>query len=138
MRIIVVDDHAIVREGLRALLRAEPGLRVVGEAADGEKALAVAAKADPDLALVDIGMPGMGGVETARRLRRAHPGIRVIMVSINDDLGHVVDSFDAGACGYVVKDNVCEELSQAIEAARAGRRYCSPALRAALASRAPR
>ncbi len=124
----------MVREGLRSLLHGRPRLRVVGEASNGEQALALAPKLSPDVVLLDISMPGMNGIEVARRLRRQKISARVIMISINDDAEHVTDSFRAGACGYIVKDAAPEEICDAVEAVHAGGVYCSETVAARVGS----
>ena len=125
VKILLVDDHAIVREGLRALLESQPRLRVIGEAADGEQAVAQAVALSPDVVMLDISMPKMNGIEAARHIRRLKPKARIIMISINDDAGHVADSFKSGARGYVVKDTAPEEICLAVEKVHEGGIYCS-------------
>lgn len=132
VRVLIVDDCAVVREGLRMLLRSQVGVCVVGEAADGETALALVGKTQADVVLLDISLPGISGIETARRLRRLKPALRVLMISINDDLGHVLESFDAGAKGYIVKDSASDEIVEAVERVHAGGLFCSSSLRGML------
>lgn len=129
IRILLVDDHAIVRQGLRRLLETRPGLSIVGEAGDGEEALARARELSPDVVLLDISMPRMDGIEAARRLRRLKPKIRILIFSMNDDEGHVVEAFQAGADGYVLKDGAPGSIAEAIEAVYRGETYCSEAVR---------
>lgn len=132
VRILLADDHAVVRAGLRALLESRPGWKVVAEAADGEQALAAAARHLPDVILLDISMPKLDGIEAARRLRRQKSSARIVMVSINDDVGHAVDSLSAGAKGYIIKDSAADDLFVAIETVRAGGIFLSETLRAQL------
>lgn len=132
LRILLADDHAVVREGLRALLAFQPGMEVVGEAADGKQAVALAAALSPDVVLLDISMPVMDGIEAAAKLRRAMPDLLILMVSINDDPGNILDAFKAGADGYVIKDEAAEQLVGALESVSRRSLYCSNAVRESL------
>ncbi len=125
IRIVIVDDHSLVRDGLRARLSVVPGLQVVGEAASGEQALALAATDAPDLMLVDVGMRGMNGIELATALRERHPAIRVLMLSMFDNREYVLSAIRAGARGYVLKESPTEEIIAAIGAVWAGGNYFS-------------
>jgi two-component system, NarL family, response regulator LiaR len=120
VRILIVDDHAIVREGLRTLLSEEPGLEVVGEASDGDQAVAAAAAANPDVVLMDLVMPAVDGIEATRRLRQADLPCRVIVLTSFADDRRVRDALQAGAIGYLLKDVLRPELVQAIRAAAQG------------------
>ena len=124
-RLVIVDDHSLVRDGLRARLSVVPGLQVVGEAASGEQALALAAVDPPDLMLVDVGMRGMNGIELATALRERHPQIRVLMLSMYDNREYVLSAIRAGARGYVLKESPTEEIIAAISAVWAGGNYYS-------------
>ena len=119
--IVVADDHPVVRTGLRALLEADPGCRVVGEAADGWQALEVTTREHPDVLVVDIGMPGLSGLEVARRA--AATGTAVVMLSMHDGEAYVLEALHHGALAYVPKDASAEELLRAIHAAARGHRY---------------
>ena len=125
IRVAIVDDHSLVRDGLRARLSVVPGLLVVGEAASGEQALALAAADPPDLMLVDVGMRGMNGIELATALRERHPQIRVLMLSMYDNREYVLSAIRAGARGYVLKESPTEEIIAAISAVWAGGNYYS-------------
>jgi DNA-binding NarL/FixJ family response regulator len=120
LRILVADDHAVVRNGLRALLASLPGLEVVGEAADGEEAVRETQLLGPDVVLMDVRMPGLGGVEATRRIRAAVPGTAVLVLSMFDDDETVFTAMQAGARGYLLKDADPEEIAPAIRAVAAG------------------
>ena len=125
VRLIIVDDHSLVRDGLRARLSVVPGLQVIGEAASGAEALALADADAPDLMLVDVGMRGMNGIELATALRRRHPAIRVLMLSMYDNREYVLSAIRAGARGYVLKESPTEEIIAAISAVWSGGNYFS-------------
>ena len=125
VRLVIVDDHALVRDGLRARLAVVPDLEVVGEAASGPEALELAQKLAPDLMLVDVGMRGMNGIDLANALRLQHPSIRVLMLSMYDNREYVVSASRAGARGYVLKESPTEEILAAISAVTAGGTYFS-------------
>ncbi len=128
LRVLLVDDHTLVRTGLRLLLEQVPGVAVVGEVADGRQALAAVVKARPDIVLMDVGMPGMGGLEATRRLHQQHPNVRVIMLSIHANEEYVLQALDAGASGYLLKDASTKELESALLHAGRGEQYLSPAV----------
>ena len=128
VRLVIVDDHSLVRDGLRARLAVVPGLEVVGEAASGAEALELAQKVAPDLMLVDVGMRGMNGIELATLLRQRHPAIRVLMLSMYDNREYVLSAIRAGARGYVLKESPTEEILAAISAVWAGGSYFSAQL----------
>ncbi|MFI0353734.1 response regulator transcription factor [Actinomadura sp. 9N407] len=119
-RILLADDHALVRRGLRLLLDAEPDLAVVAEAADGAEAVRACAGAGIDLAVLDIAMPGMTGIEAAREIARSAPDVRVLMLSMYDSEQYRVESFEAGASGYVLKSVADRDLLGACRAAMRG------------------
>jgi DNA-binding NarL/FixJ family response regulator len=125
IRLVIVDDHALVRDGLRARLAVVPGLQVIGEAASGAEALVLAAELAPDLMLVDVGMRGMNGIELATALRERHPSIRVLMLSMYDNREYVLSAIRAGARAYVLKESPTEEILAAISAVWAGGNYFS-------------
>jgi two-component system, NarL family, nitrate/nitrite response regulator NarL len=131
-RVILVDDHPLVRDGLRARLEAMPHLRVTGEAGNADEALALAADEanPPDLALMDVGMAGMSGIQLAALFHERHPGIRVLMLSMHDNVEYVTQAVRAGASGYVLKDSPATEIVQAIDAVLAGRTFFSAGLAA--------
>ena len=125
VRLVIVDDHSLVRDGLRARLSVVPDLQVIGEASGGEEALEVVAALLPDLILVDVGMRGMNGIELATQLRLRHPAIRVLMLSMYDNREYVLSAVRAGARGYVLKESPTEEILAAISAVCAGGTYFS-------------
>lgn len=122
MKILIVDDHPIVRAGLRRLLAAEPGTEI-HEAADGKEALAAFREQRPDLVILDLNLPGIGGIEVILRLRTADPGARVLILSMHDDQIHVTRALQAGACGYVSKQAPPDEILTAIGRVAAGGTY---------------
>jgi two-component system, NarL family, nitrate/nitrite response regulator NarL len=129
-RLILVDDHPLVRDGLRARLETVPHLRVTGEAGNAEQALALAADEAnaPDLALMDVGMAGMSGIQLAAVFHERHPGIRVLMLSMHDNVEYVTQAIRAGASGYVLKDSPATEIIHAIDAVLAGKTFFSAGL----------
>ena len=134
-RILLVDDHPLVREGLRARLAQTPGLEVVGEAGDAEQAFARVSMLRPDLVLMDVGMKQVSGIELTGRLRAQYPELRVLMLSMYDNPEHVHRALAAGAMGYVLKEAPAEEIVDAILAVAAGRSFLGTGL-AARATRA--
>ena len=127
MRIILVDDHAIVREGVRAILEMQEDMQVVGEFANGADALAAAAALAPHLALVDLKMPGLSAVETIRGLQERAPGIRVLVFTSFGEDSLIRATLDAGATGFLIKDALKDDLVKAIQAVAAGQPYLAPA-----------
>ena len=133
--VLICDDHRIVREGLRQFVEDVPGVDRVVTAASGEEALARFAAEHPDLVLMDVSMPGLGGLETTRRLIAGNPGANVVMLTAQEDRDHVAAAVTAGARGYLVKDVSREELCAAVAHALAGRDLVEPSLRRALQER---
>jgi len=125
-RVMLVDDHAIVRAGLRALIEGMTWLSVVGEAADGREALSQAEALQPDVILMDITMPVMNGLEVAERLRKSYPSMKVIFLSMHTNAEFVLRALRVGAAGYVIKDAAVPELELAIRSALKGERFLSP------------
>jgi two-component system, NarL family, response regulator LiaR len=126
IRILLVDDHSVVRQGLRMFLALDPDLEVIGEAADGAEALQMIAKLAPDVVLMDLLMPVMDGITTIGRVRREHPDVEVIaLTSVLEDAS-VIGAVRAGAIGYLLKDTRADELCRAIKAAAAGQVQLSP------------
>lgn len=123
IRLLLADDHAILRAGLRMLLDAQPDMVVVAEAADGEGAVQQALATHPDVAIVDLTMPGLSGVDTLQRLRRELPATRLLVLTMHDDPGYARMAFAAGASGHVVKDRQSAELLAAIRTVHRGRTF---------------
>jgi DNA-binding NarL/FixJ family response regulator len=128
IRVLVADDHAIVRTGIRHVLESEPGFAVVAEAATGAEALELAGSLRPDVAVLDISMPGESGLRVAAELRQRSPDTRVLILSMHDNTEYVLESLRAGAHGYLLKDSAATELRGAIRAVRRGESYFSPAI----------
>lgn len=128
MRVLLADDHVLVRAGIRALLEALPGLQIIGEVSDGRAALEALLKDRPDVAFLDIAMPGMNGIEVAERAAREAPNTRVVMLSMHNTSSHVVRALRAGAAGYLLKDAAADELPVLLRAVMNGETYLSPAI----------
>lgn len=128
IRVLVADDHTIVREGLVMILRSSPDIEVVGEAADGEQAIAMVEKLKPHVVLMDISMPGMSGLEAIRHIRRAHPQVKVLALTIHESEDYILHVLRAGVHGYVVKRAAGQELLSAIRAVARGESYLHPAI----------
>jgi DNA-binding NarL/FixJ family response regulator len=126
IRIMLVDDYRLFRQGLREVLEAECGLEVVAEADSGEEAVKLAPVVQPDIIILDISMPGMDGVEAARRLRETVPASRVLMVTIQATSEHLYRAGQAGAYGYILKDTAANEVITAVKTIAAGRPYRNP------------
>ncbi|MEW5912210.1 MAG: response regulator transcription factor [Thermodesulfobacteriota bacterium] len=122
-RLVVCDDHAIMRQGIRQVLAANPRLEVVGEAASGLEALGLIKKLKPDLAVIDITMPEMSGIEVTREVTRELPETRVVILSVHSRKTFIMEALKAGARGYVLKDSAGEKLLDAVEAVLAGDSY---------------
>jgi DNA-binding NarL/FixJ family response regulator len=128
MKVLLADDHTIVRAGVRALVAAIPGVEIVGEAGDGQEALALIREKHPDVALVDVSMPGMNGLDLAARVAREAPQTRVAVLSMHGTPTHVVQALRAGVKGYVLKDAAAEELPLLLRAVMRGETYLSSAI----------
>ena len=126
MRVLLADDHRIVREGLRSLLQAQPDLEVVGEAPDGRQAVEMTVQLKPDVVVMDVAMPQLNGIEATRQITGKGPGAKVIALSMHSDRRFVAEALKAGASGYVLKDSAFEELVTAIRSVVADRVYLSP------------
>jgi DNA-binding NarL/FixJ family response regulator len=131
-RLLIADDHAMVRRGLRMILDAEPDLRVVAEAGDGAEAVKVAREADLDLAVLDVSMPRMTGLQAAAELARLQPQLRVLMLSMHDNEQYLFEALKAGASGYVLKSAADRDLVEACRAALRGEPFLYPSAIAAL------
>ena len=125
-RIVLAEDHAILREGLKALLSAEPAMEIVCEAADGREALRCVAGHAPDLILIDLAMPKMNGLEAIREIRRHHGATKILVLTVHRSEEYVHAALEAGADGYVLKDSTHAELLMAIRHVLSGRRYLGP------------
>lgn len=136
IRILLLDDHAVVRSGYRRLLDAEAGLRVVAEAAGSDEAYAHLQKGGIDVAVVDLSLRGASGIEAIRRMLAREPALRVLVLSMHDNPGYVTQAMRAGALGYLTKNSGPDEVIDAIRAVAAGRRALSPDIAHALASAA--
>lgn len=134
LRVVIVDDHPLFREGLRAVLRHAPGMEVVGEAATGDQAVSTVADRSPDVVVMDLQLPGLDGVEATRRILAAHPGIRVLVLTMLDDDATLVAALEAGAAGYLLKDSARAELVRAVEAVALGQSVFDPAVARRLVS----
>ena len=128
MRVLLADDHALVRAGIRALLVGLPDVESVVEAGDGQEALTVLRETKPDLALIDIAMPGLNGLELAARVAREAPGTRLVILSMHGTPAHVAQALRAGVSGYLLKDAAADELPVLLRAVMRGETYLSPAI----------
>ena len=128
IRIVVADDHAIVRDGLRALIETQPDLEVVGEAENGQEAWLRSCELKPDVLILDVSMPGVGGAEAAERIANDCPGVRVVALTMHEERGYVARLLRGGAMGYVLKRTASAELVRAIRAVAAGGVYVDPSL----------
>ena len=126
LRVLIADDHAILREGLRSMLDREPNITVVGEAEDGRKACDLAHELEPDVVVMDIQMPGLNGLDATRKILQHKPNIRVLVLSMYTDRRFVIQALDAGARGYVTKDGTYDEILQAARTVARGGIYLSP------------
>jgi two-component system response regulator NreC len=128
VRILLADDHKIVRDGLRALLENQPGMSVVAEADNGRATVRLARSLLPDLVIMDIGMPDLNGIDATRQITSELPRVKVIALSMHSDRRFVVQMFRAGASGYLLKDCAFEELTRAVQAVLKNQTYLSPAV----------
>ena len=135
VRVALCDDHAVVRSGLRAILEAEADLEVVGESGTAEEAVALAREAQPDVFVMDIGLPDRSGIAATAEVCQASPATRVLVLTVHDDVTYLRRAFDAGAVGYLVKEAADVELVQAVRQVAAGKQYVHPSLGAALLAR---
>lgn len=126
MRVVLADDHNLVRAGIRVLLEQMSGVEVVGEASDGREALALVLRDKPDLALLDIGMPGLNGLEAAERIAREAPRTRLVMLSMHANEAYVAQALRLGVAGYLLKEACVSELPVLVDAVRRGETYLSP------------
>src|SRR5947209_10457980 len=127
MRIIVADDHGIVRARIKLLLERQPGIDVVGEAADGADAVALALRTRPDLSILDVSMPRLTGLQAAREIRAQLPDARVLILSMHDDEQYLFEALKAGASGYVLKREADQDLVAAVQAVHRGEAFLTNA-----------
>ena len=128
MRVLIADDHVIVREGLRALLEAQPDIKVVGEAADGEEAVKKTREVQPDIVLMDITMPGMNGLEATRQIRQHSPDVKILALTMHEGNEYFFKILDAGASGYFIKGGSSSELISALRAVWRGDVFLYPTM----------
>ncbi|HTS61330.1 MAG TPA: response regulator transcription factor [Candidatus Acidoferrales bacterium] len=128
IRVLLADDHILIRAGLRMVVDAHPDLTVVGEANDGREAVAMSAKLKPDVVVMDVGMPSLNGIEACRQIQTESPGTQVAMLSMHSDEGYVLRALKAGAKAYLLKDSAEADLASAIRAVAAGKSFFSPAV----------
>jgi DNA-binding NarL/FixJ family response regulator len=126
IRIVIADDHGIVRQGLRSVLSRDPYFEIVGEAATGRETLALAGNLVPDVLIVDIGMPELNGIDAAAQVHKSNPEIRIIVLSMHSDETYVLRALDAGAKGYLLKDSAEVDLVRAVHAVYRGNPFFSP------------
>ncbi len=126
IRVLVADDHTIIRSGLRMLLEREPGFEVVAEASDGRQAVELAESLKPDVAVLDIGMPNLNGIEATRQIVQKLPRTRVVVLSMHSDESYVLKALKSGARGYLLKDSAESDILNSIRAVNDGKAYFSP------------
>lgn len=127
-RIILADDHGIMREGLRALLEKKPGIEVIAEAENGRTTVELSRELKPDVVIIDIAMPDLNGIEATRQIVAESPGVKVIALSMHSDRKFVREMLSAGASGYMLKDSAFEELDKAISTVNDNQTYLSPGI----------
>lgn len=127
-RVLVADDHGVLRKGIRFLLATEPGIEVVGETGDGREAVAMAERLDPDIVILDIAMPSLGGIDAASQITRRNPKTGILMLSMHSDEEFVLGALAAGAKGYLLKDAAEPDLVRAVQTVASGRPFFSPAI----------
>ncbi len=125
IRVLLADDHAIVRDGLRALLQSQPGIEVIGTVANGREAVREAKNLQPDVVLMDIAMPDLNGIEATLQIQDASPSTQIVILSMHSTTEHIFRALQAGARGYLVKDSAGAELVEAVRSVHAGRRFLS-------------
>jgi two-component system response regulator NreC len=128
IRILLADDHNVVRKGLRLLLESQPGFRVIADAADGREAVSLAAQHAPDVVVLDVAMPGLNGIESARQILAKRPETAVVFLSMHSDESYVLKALKAGARAYLLKDSADSDLINAVKAVSEGKAFFSPAI----------
>ncbi len=124
--IVIVDDHLILRQGIRLLIQSDPDLELIGEAGDGQEALELVRNLKPDILVLDLMMPGMNGLEVMREVKRIHADTKVVVLSMHSKEAYVLEALRAGASAYVLKESSAQELTRAIHEANAGRYFLCP------------
>lgn len=133
VRILLADDHTVIRQGLRLLLEREPGFEVIGEAADGRQAVALAEQRRPDVLILDLAMPNLNGIEAARQIAARLPGAAIVVLSMHADESYLLQALKAGARAYLLKDSADTDLIAAVRAVSEGKGFFSPAISRLLA-----
>lgn len=133
IRVVLADDHTLVRSGIRRILEAHPGFEVVGEAADGEEAIALVRQTLPDVIVLDLNMPGLGGLDALPPLKLAQPSLKVVVLSMHAGREYVARAMKGGANAYLLKDSAVQDLVAAVEAVLVGQSYFSPSIQALMA-----
>ena len=136
VRVLIADDHPVVRSGLRGMLAADPGFEVVGEAADGTEAVALSLRERPDVVLMDLRMPDLDGASATAEIRARHPETQILVLTTYDTDADIVRAIEAGAIGYLLKDVPHEEITRAVRAAARGEPVLAPAVAERLMERA--
>jgi DNA-binding NarL/FixJ family response regulator len=126
LKIVLADDHAVVRQGFRLILSQEPDMEVIGEARDGREAVRLAAELRPDLVIMDIAMPGINGVEATRQIRQNDPDCKVLILSMHRDAVYVRETLRCGAAGYILKESIDQDLLRAVRSVAGGHSFLSP------------
>jgi DNA-binding NarL/FixJ family response regulator len=132
-RVVLADDHTLVRSGLRRILEAQPGFEVVGEAGDGAEALRLARATAPDVTVLDLNMPGTGGLDVLKDLKAAQPAMKVVVLTMHAGREYVARAMKGGADAYLLKDSAVQDLVAAVDAVMAGRSYFTPSIQALMA-----
>ena len=135
LRLLLVDDHAVVREGLRSLLGSDNRFEIVGEAADGTMALTAAERLHPDVVVMDVSLPGLNGAQVTRRIKQSMPDVKTVALTVHEEGGYLRSLMDAGASGYVLKRSAASELLRAIEVIGDGGTYLDSSIAGQLVSR---
>ncbi len=132
IKVLLADDHQIFRQGLYSMLQKTDGIEVVGDASDGQDALKQIENLKPDVAILDVAMPGLEGIEVSRRIKKSLPSTRILMLSMHADKFYAVEALKAGALGYLLKEESFDRLIDAVKAVYDGQTYLSPSLESAV------